>query len=120
MTTDETTIMNYAEASSRNYFNSIDISSKSLLDIYTKSFVNGYKLAERVYDYDRNWISTSDKLPQSSDIVIITIRDDRGDSTNYYTDCGWLCGDTWIIDNEVCCGEVIGWMPLPLPWIPKK
>lgn len=62
------------------------------------------------------WILCFKKLPAEAQQVIVSVRDDRGDSPYCYTCCAWLLGDCWITDNDVLAGEVIAWMPLPKPY----
>lgn len=50
--------------------------------------------------------------------VLVTIRDDTGDSPYTYTDVASYTGGTdgfWISNNEPVCGTVIAWMKFPRP-----
>ena len=66
---------------------------------------------------ERNWIPVTEALPWNGTDVLVTVRDDSGDTPREYTSVGWRtpAGQYWIVDNEICYG-VIAWMPLPEPW----
>ena len=63
------------------------------------------------------WIPISKKLPWNDTNVLVTVRDNSGDTPWEYTSVGWLTPDNqyWVVDNEICYG-VIAWMSLPEPW----
>ena len=63
------------------------------------------------------WIPVTERLPNSQETVIVSIQDDRGDTSFNYTACGWITTDNeyWIVDDEIN-NYVIAWMPLPEPW----
>jgi len=65
------------------------------------------------------WIPCSERLPHGScsDLVIVSIHDDSGDTPYDYTSCGWITtdGEYWIVDNEIN-NHVVAWMPLPEPY----
>ena len=63
------------------------------------------------------WIPVTKALPWNGTNVLVTVRDDSGDTPWEYTSVGWRtpAGQYWIVDNEICYG-VIAWMPLPEPW----
>lgn len=62
------------------------------------------------------WVLADRVLPNIDEEVIVSVCDDSGDNSYYYTTTGWLCHDTWISNNERICGEVIAWAPLPKPY----
>lgn len=52
--------------------------------------------------------------PQTQEKVIVSCRDESGDSLYNYTSVGWYYDGIWVVDNELCfC--VIAWMELPNP-----
>lgn len=63
------------------------------------------------------WIPCSERLPNSQETVVVSVRDETGDTRYDYTSCGWVTTDKeyWIIDDEIN-NYVIAWMPLPEPW----
>lgn len=62
------------------------------------------------------WIPcTPDTMPLSDEEVIVSIHDDRGDTSYDYTTSGWYFDGVWIIDNERGY-NVVAWQPLPKPW----
>ena len=66
---------------------------------------------------EQHWIPCSDRLPNSRETVIVSIRDETGDTRYDYTAHGWLTTDKeyWIVDDEIN-NYVIAWMPLPEPY----
>lgn len=58
------------------------------------------------------WIT--DKKPPSQEQVLVSVKDDSGDTPYYFTTCGWHYENIWIVNDEVCF-MVNGWMPLPKP-----
>ena len=65
----------------------------------------------------QRWIPCSERLPNSQAEVIVSCRDDSGDTISWYTASGWVTtdGKYWIVDNEFN-SFVIAWMPLPEPY----
>lgn len=63
---------------------------------------------------ERKWIPVTEALPWNDTNVLVTVRDDSGDTPWEYTSVGWRTpdGQYWVVDNEICYG-VIAWMPLP-------
>ena len=63
------------------------------------------------------WIPCSKRLPNAQDVVIVSIRDETGDTAYNYTSHGWLTTDKeyWIVDDDIN-HYVVAWMPLPEPW----
>lgn len=63
------------------------------------------------------WIPVSEALPWNDTNVLVTVRDDSGDTPWEYTSVGRRTpdGKYWIVENEMCYG-VIAWMPLPEPY----
>ena len=60
-----------------------------------------------------------EELPPDNDYVIVTIRDDSGDSPYTYVTIAQyyrIDRDLWIADNDYVCGDIIAWMPLPKPY----
>lgn len=66
---------------------------------------------------EQKWIPVSEALPDYEDIVIVSIRDDSGDTPYSYTTAGFYVtdGHLWIVDNEVR-RDIVAWMPLPQPY----
>lgn len=64
----------------------------------------------------QQWIPCSERLPSRQENVIVTIYDDHGDTPWEYTTNAWHIDGVWIADNDIVCGSVIAWMPLPEPW----
>lgn len=60
------------------------------------------------------WILCSERLPDNGDIVIVSIRDETGDTKFNYSSYGWITTNKeyWIVDNEIN-NYVVAWMPLP-------
>ena len=67
-------------------------------------------------ELERKWIPVTKALPRNETNVLVTVRDDSGDTPWEYTSTGWRTpdGKYWVIDYEICYG-VIAWMPLPEP-----
>ena len=65
---------------------------------------------------EQKWIPVTKALPRNETNVLVTVRDDSGDTPWEYTSTGWRTpdGKYWIVDYEICYG-VIAWMPLPEP-----
>lgn len=63
-----------------------------------------------------HWIPIEKGSPNNDEDVIVSVLDDHGDTPWKYTTVAWLCNEVWISDNEVLCGSVIAWMPLPKPY----
>lgn len=65
----------------------------------------------------QKWIPCSERPPAGQEEVIVSCRDDAGDSRFDYTASGWITtdGEYWIVDNEIN-HYVVAWMPLPKPW----
>lgn len=52
--------------------------------------------------------------PPSVENVIVSCRDESGDTPYNYSSVGWYYNGLWVVDNEPCfC--VIAWMELPKP-----
>ena len=64
----------------------------------------------------QQWIPCNERLPSGQENVIVTIYDDHGDTPWEYTTNAWHIDGVWIADNDIVCGSVIAWMPLPQPW----
>lgn len=66
---------------------------------------------------ERKWTPVTEALPWNDTNVLVTVRDDSGDTPWEYTSVGWRTpdGQYWVVDNEICYG-VIAWMPLPEAW----
>lgn len=63
---------------------------------------------------DGSWSDWTGSMP-SIDLIIV-VRDDSGDSTNYYTTSGWCLDDKfWISNNELVFGDVLAWRLFPDP-----
>ena len=63
------------------------------------------------------WIPVSERLPENGCFVIVTIKDESGDSLYLYSDFGWYLDKAacWIIDAEQRT-DIIAWMSLPEPY----
>ena len=66
------------------------------------------------------WIPCNERLPSGQENVIVTIYDDHSDTPWEYTTNAWHIDGVWIADNDIVCGSVIAWMPLPQPWKGKE
>ena len=102
--------------------------------IRMEGFWEGVHAAENEYniliqtldEYDEicknyEWMLTKDRVPIDNDYVIVTIKDDSGDSPYTYTTVAQYYhrkdfDDFWIADNDYVCGDIIAWMPLPKPY----
>ena len=62
------------------------------------------------------WIPVGERLPSGQENVIVTIYDDLGDTPWEYTTNAWHIDGVWIADNDIVCGSVLAWMPLPEPY----
>ena len=62
------------------------------------------------------WIPVEERLPNGQENVIVTIYDDHGDTPWEYTTNAWHIDGVWIADNDIVCGSVLAWMPLPEPY----
>ena len=73
--------------------------------------VSAIKNLPKIVDEIQNrWIPCSHDLPKNHDEVIVSIKDERGDTPYEYTTSGWYTGNHWIVDNEFCY-DVVAWMP---------
>lgn len=63
------------------------------------------------------WIPCSERLPRAREMVIVSVRDETGDTSYDYTSHGWMTTDKeyWIVDDEIN-NYVIAWIPLPEPY----
>ena len=66
---------------------------------------------------EQKWIPVTKALPRNETNVLVTVRDDSGDTPWEYTSTGWRTpdGKYWIVDYEICYG-VIAWIPLLEPY----
>lgn len=66
---------------------------------------------------EQKWIPCSDRLPDNTDLVIVWVKDDMGDTSFDYSSSGWITTNKeyWIVDGEIN-NYVIAWMPLPKPY----
>lgn len=55
-------------------------------------------------------------IPPTEEMVIVSIRDDSGDTPYCYTYVGWYFNGYWVVDNSICT-QVVAWMELPPPII---
>ena len=85
------------------------------LEYDRKQYQQGY--ADAKAELERKWIPVTETLPLNDIDVLVTVRDDSGDTPWEYTSVGWRTPDGryWVVDNNMCYG-VIAWMPLPEPW----
>ena len=92
--------------------NDIKLHHDYLSGKYRKALKKAIKALEA-----QEWILCSERLPKYEEEVIVSVRDDSGDSTLDYSSCGWYAcaGDFWVVDNEPN-PYVIAWMPLPEPY----
>ena len=63
-----------------------------------------------------DWIPVSEQLPNEAESVIVTVRNAQGDTPYEHTTTAWYYDGIWIADNDLMCGNVIAWMPLPEPY----
>ena len=65
------------------------------------------------------WIPVTERLPNNDDFVIVTVKDESGDSPYIYSDFGWYLdrAGCWIVNTEQRT-DITHWMPLPKP--PKE
>lgn len=65
------------------------------------------------------WIPVTERLPKNDDFVIVTVKDESGDSPYVYSDFGWYFdrAECWIVETEQRT-NITHWMPLPKP--PKE
>lgn len=109
------------------------ISRQAAIDIFDKWLSYGnYNYSERnimncaiaeikelpsYSEIPNKWIPVSERLPENDDFVIVTIKDESGDSPYIYSDFGWYLDKAacWIIDAEQRT-DIIAWMPLPQPY----
>lgn len=63
------------------------------------------------------WIPVTERLPNSSETVIVSVCDETGDTRFDYSAHGWVTTDKeyWIVDDEIN-NYVVAWMPLPEPY----
>lgn len=61
------------------------------------------------------WIDPEDKLPQEEEEVIITVKDELGDTSFLYTTYGWYFDGNWFSDNKRIFG-VRAWRFFPEPY----
>ena len=80
------------------------------------------ELIRKYFDDTHNdgwWTVVNGKsYPDPFTPVLVTIRDDTGDSPYIYTDVASYTGGTdgfWISNNEPVCGDVVAWMKFPRP-----
>ena len=65
------------------------------------------------------WIPVAERLPFPGDKVIVTIKDESGDTRFDFTNTGWWSGyDYKFVVEDEFCSWVTHWMPLPTP--PKE
>lgn len=64
------------------------------------------------------WILVSPtSMPPWEEEVIITVKDNSGDTAwTYTTTAWWLEDDIWISNNDIVHGDIIAWMPMPKPY----
>lgn len=66
--------------------------------------------------HELNWIPCSERLPNNIVTVIVSIRDETGDSRFEYSAPGWITPNgEWIVGGKINY-DVVAWMPLPEPW----
>ena len=75
-----------------------------------------FKIIQKAPAIDR-WIPCSERLPNSQETVLVSVRDETGDTRYDYASHGWLTRDKeyWIVDDEIN-NYVVAWMPLPEPY----
>ena len=107
------------------YYNKNEISKefrmKAILEqVYQDGFEQGIEFAVS-YDTDNIWHKkTKDgwtdwelSQPPAGDLIV-TVCDDTGDNTYYYTIGAWYLNGYWIADNDVLDG-VVAWKRFPKP-----
>lgn len=66
------------------------------------------------------WIPIECGKPDEGEDVIISVCDDHGDTPWYYTTQAFRLYEVYISDNDVVCGTVEAWRPMPEPYKRKK
>ena len=63
------------------------------------------------------WISVQDRLPIVGEDVLVTIRDETGDTAYSYTTTGWYSGQGYkfVVDDEYN-NYVTHWTSFPRPY----
>ena len=79
-------------------------------------FIRRIKKLQSVEPVER-WIPVSEGLPDNEDVVVVTIKDEHGDSPFIYSDFAWYLkdGKCWIYNAEKS-NDIVAWTPLPEPW----
>jgi len=67
---------------------------------------------------DWNWCYNC--KPVENQNVEILCFDDHGDSPYTYVTVGWRLDRSWIVDNDLCCAEVVAWRHMPEPLSVKE
>ena len=102
-------------------------------DYWKSAFVNGVPidllrsvealLKTFLSNNEINWtlITSENDLPNDDESVLITIKDESGDTPYIYSYVGWYLktGKCWIVDNEAR-NDIIAWAKFPCPYERKK
>lgn len=62
---------------------------------------------------NNGWISCSERLPEESIEVLVSVREVDGDN---YTTTSWVQEGIWVIKKTPLIPTVIAWQPLPEPY----
>ena len=68
-----------------------------------------------VYPEFNQWIPCDCELPKNEDEVIVSIKDESGDTPYEYTTSGWYGNNRWIVGNEFNY-DVVAWRPPLKPY----
>lgn len=84
--------------------------------VLENNFSEAFNMAIEALSAEAEWIPCSERLPNTTEQVLISVCDDHGDKPYHYTCVGWKCEECWISNNDYVFGVVIAWMPLPKPY----
>ena len=72
---------------------------------------------ETTLESNNGWISVKDKLPETSNCVLITdgenVEIGRYDEGVWYAELGRYDEGVWYAESPYCYGEILYWQPLP-------
>ena len=102
-----------------NYFKDECDVNTSIRQAFEKGFRIGVKKGAST-NRPQEWIPCSERMPNDSDDVLITIKGNNfvsdGTYAGYYSNRWWyMCEDGEVTDVPILA-NVIAWMPLPEPW----
>lgn len=109
------------------YYNKNEISKefrmKAILEqVYQDGFEQGVEFAVSYDVWHKKtkdgWTDWELLQPPAGDLIV-TVCDDTGDNTYYYTIGAWYLNGYWIANNDVLDG-VVAWKRFPKPCKPYK